>query len=159
MDTAASIVTRAFELFRSDATEPPPLTLRGANAVDSYDVPTPFDPAQDEPTDAYLEGFGFWGIGYLDARSWRHYLPRLIGYAFSFGAWTGLRALAAARRSLRARCIDGALTFSLGLTGAYLGGATGVAWGYAVTGCLRSLNAWWQFTRALRERELSSPHS
>ncbi len=83
----------------------------------------------------------------------------LIGYAFSFGAWTGLRALAAARRSLRARCIDGALTFSLGLTGAYLGGATGVAWGYAVTGCLRSLNAWWQFTRALRERELGSPHS
>lgn len=83
----------------------------------------------------------------------------LIGYGFSFGAWTGLRALAAARRSLRARCIDGALTFSLGLTGAYLGGATGVAWGYAVTGCLRSLNAWWQFTRALRERELSSPHS
>src|SRR4029078_2296325 len=86
-------------------------------------------------------------------------LIALIGYAFSFGAWTGLRALAAARRSLRARCIDGALTFSLGLTGAYLAGATGVAWGYALTGCLRSLNAWWQFTRALRERELSSPHS
>ncbi len=83
----------------------------------------------------------------------------LIGYAVSFGAWTGLRALAAARRSLRARCIDGALTFSLGLTGAYFGGATGVAWGYAVTGCLRSLNAWWQFTRALRERARSSPHS
>jgi len=86
-------------------------------------------------------------------------LISLIGYAFSFGAWTGLRALAAARRSLRARCIDGSLTFSLGLAGAYFGGATGVAWGYAVTGCLRSLNAWWQFSRALRERELSSPHS
>ena len=34
------------------------------------------------PTDAYLEGFAFWGLGYLDARSWRHYLPRLIEYAF-----------------------------------------------------------------------------
>jgi O-antigen/teichoic acid export membrane protein len=77
----------------------------------------------------------------------------LIGYALSFGAWTGLRSLAAAKRSLRARCIDGSLTFSLGLTGAYLGGATGVAWGYAVTGILRSLNAWWQFSRALGERE------
>jgi hypothetical protein len=80
--SAASIVTTAFELFRADAAAPPPLTLRGANAVDSYDEPMPFDPAADEPTDAYLEGFAFWGIGYLDARSWRHYLPRLIDYAF-----------------------------------------------------------------------------
>jgi len=81
MSTAA-IVTRGFEVFRADATAPPPLTLRGANAVDSYDEPTPFDPAEDEPTDAYLEAFAFWGLGYLDARSWRHYLPRLIDYAF-----------------------------------------------------------------------------
>jgi O-antigen/teichoic acid export membrane protein len=80
-------------------------------------------------------------------------LIALIGYAFSFGAWTGLRSLAAAKRSLRARCIDASLTFSLGLAGAYFGGAIGVAWGYAVTGVLRSLNAWWQFSRALGERE------
>jgi len=50
--------------------------------VDSYNQATPFDPTEDEPTDAYLEGFAFWGLGYLDARSWRHYLPRLIDYAF-----------------------------------------------------------------------------
>jgi len=80
-------------------------------------------------------------------------LIALIGYALSFGAWTGLRSLAAAKRSLRARCIDGALTFSLGLAGAYLGGAIGVAWGYAVTGIFRSLNAWWQLSRALGEGE------
>jgi hypothetical protein len=78
----ASIVSRAFEVFRTDAAAPPPLTLRGGNAVDSYSQPMPFDPAEDEPTDAYLEGFAFWGLGYLDARSWRHYLPRLIDYAF-----------------------------------------------------------------------------
>jgi O-antigen/teichoic acid export membrane protein len=77
----------------------------------------------------------------------------LIGYAVSFGAWTGLRSLAAAKRSLRAKCIEGSLTFSFGLAGAYFGGATGVAWAYAVTGILRSLNAWWQFSRALGERE------
>jgi hypothetical protein len=76
-----SIVTRAVEVFRADAQAPPPLTLRGANAVDSYDQPIPFNPVDDEPTDAYLEGFAFWGLGYLDARSWRHYLPRLIDYA------------------------------------------------------------------------------
>jgi len=80
--STAPLVTRAFDEFRADATVPPPLTLRGANAVDSYDRPTPFDPAEDEPTDAYLETFAFWGLGYLDARSWRHYLPRLIDYAF-----------------------------------------------------------------------------
>ena len=81
MNTAA-IVAGAFDEFRADAAVPPPLTLRGANAVDSYDLPMPFDPAEDVPTDAYLEAFAFWGLGYLDARSWRHYLPRLIDYAF-----------------------------------------------------------------------------
>ena len=80
--STASIVRRAFEVFHADAAATPPLTLRGANAVDGYDQPMPFNPAQDEPTDTYLEGFAFWGLGYLDARSWRHYLPRLIEYAF-----------------------------------------------------------------------------
>ena len=55
----------------------------------------------------------------------------LIGYASSFGASIGLHCLAAARRSLRARCIDGVLTFFFGLAGAYLAGAKGVAWGFA----------------------------
>ncbi len=73
---------RAFEAFRADAEGTPPLTLRGGNAVDGYDEAEPFDPACDEPTDAYIEGFAFWGLGYLDAQSWRHYLPRLIDYAF-----------------------------------------------------------------------------
>jgi len=77
-----AVVRRAFEVFQADTTAPPPLTLRGANAVDSYSQPMPFDPAEDDPSDAYLEGFAFWGVGYLDARSWRHYLPRLIDYAF-----------------------------------------------------------------------------
>ena len=72
----------AFEAFRPDAETVPPLTLRGGNAVDSYDDAEPFDPACDDPTDAYIEGFAFWGLGYLDAQSWRHYLPRLISYAF-----------------------------------------------------------------------------
>ena len=77
-----SIVDRAFKEFRADVLAPPPLTLRGGNAVDSYDLPMPFDPVEDQPTDVYLEKFAFWGLGYLDARSWRHYLPRLIDYAF-----------------------------------------------------------------------------
>lgn len=77
-----SVVGRAFDVFRPDVAVPPPLTLRGANAVDSYSLAMPFDPTEDNPTDEYLEGFAFWGVVYLDARSWRHYLPRLIDYAF-----------------------------------------------------------------------------
>lgn len=80
--TRDEIVRRAFEVFGPDTEAAPPLTLRGGNAVDGYDEPEPFDPGRDEPTDAYIEGFAFWGLGYLDARSWRHYLPRLIDYAF-----------------------------------------------------------------------------
>jgi hypothetical protein len=80
--THDEIVRRAFETFRADAEAMPPLTLRGGNAVDGYDEAEPFDPACDEPTDAYIEGYAFWGLGYLDAQSWRHYLPRLIDYAF-----------------------------------------------------------------------------
>ena len=73
---------RAFDAFRADAETVPPLSLRGGNSVDSYDDAEPFDLARDEPTDAYIEGFAFWGLGYLDAQSWRHYLPRLMSYAF-----------------------------------------------------------------------------
>ena len=76
-----------------------------------------------------------------------------MSYAFIFGASIGLHCLAAARRSLRTRCIDAALTFFFGLAGGYLAGAKGVAWGFAIAGSLRSVNAWWQFSRALREYE------
>jgi hypothetical protein len=72
---------KARDAFHDDLATPPPLTLRGANAVDSYDRPEPFDERLDEATDAYLEGFAFWAMPYLDARSWRHYLPRFIEYA------------------------------------------------------------------------------
>src|SRR5262245_49137767 len=80
--TRDEIVQQAFEVFRTDADAVPPLTLRGGNAVDGYDEAEPFDPARDEATDAYIEGFTFWGLAYLDAQSWRHYLPRLIDYTF-----------------------------------------------------------------------------
>lgn len=78
---AAAIVDRAFGAFAEDVAAGPPLTLRGGNDVDGYDRPQPFDGERDRPTDAYVEAFAFWGLGYLDARSWRHYLPRLIEYA------------------------------------------------------------------------------
>src|SRR5207245_8359681 len=60
--TSDEIVRSAFEAFRADAETVPPLTLRGGNAVDSYDDAEPFDPACDDPTDAYIEAFAFWGL-------------------------------------------------------------------------------------------------
>jgi hypothetical protein len=76
----AEHLQRARHAFRDDLAAPPPLTLRGANAVDGYDEPEPYDPDADAPSDEYLERFAFWAMPYLDARSWRHYLPRLIEY-------------------------------------------------------------------------------
>lgn len=78
----ADICRRAVEAFRADLQAAPLKTLRGGNAEDSYDVAPPPDPVLDEPTDEYLEAYTFWGLGFLDAASWRHYLPYLIDYAF-----------------------------------------------------------------------------
>ena len=78
----AEITRRAFAVFHEDADRPPPLTLRGGERVDGYDFPEPYDPALDEPTDEYIERFAFHAMPFLDARSWRHYLPRLIDHAF-----------------------------------------------------------------------------
>lgn len=69
--------------FQADALAVPRMTLRGGYAEDSYEVAPVPDPELDKPTDAYLETYTFWGLAYLDAASWRHYLPLLIAYAFS----------------------------------------------------------------------------
>jgi hypothetical protein len=62
--STASIVSRAFEVFHTDAATTPPLTLRGANAVDGYDQPMPFNPAEDEP-DRHVPRRVRLGGGYL----------------------------------------------------------------------------------------------
>jgi hypothetical protein len=82
MDPAEQL-QHAREAFREELAHPPALTLRGGNAVDSYDRPEPFDPAVDQPSDEYLERHASFAMPYLDAGSWRHYLPRLIEYAFA----------------------------------------------------------------------------
>lgn len=78
----SDICRRAGEAFHADALAAPRMTLRGGYAEDSYDIAPPLDPVLDEPTDAYLETYTFWGLAYLDPASWRHYLPRLIDYTF-----------------------------------------------------------------------------
>jgi hypothetical protein len=80
-ETREEITRRAFTLFRADLDAVPPMTLRDGEAVDYYNEPPPYDAAVDEPTDAYLEAYASPGLTYLDAASWRHYLPRLMDYA------------------------------------------------------------------------------
>jgi O-antigen/teichoic acid export membrane protein len=80
-------------------------------------------------------------------------LPLAIGatgHALASGPMSGLRALAAARSSLRARMFDAVFTLALGVTGAAVAGARGAAWGYAIAGCLRVPNWLWHFHEARR---------
>lgn len=75
-----TLVERVRRAFAVDARSTPPLSLRGGSAIDEYREPAPFDPALDVVSDIYLEQH-HWGVTYLDAASWRHYLPALIDYA------------------------------------------------------------------------------
>ena len=75
------LIGRAYDVFRSDVESIPETTLRGGDALDSYDEPPPYDADTDAPTDAYLETYAFNGMVFVDPASWRHYLPRLIDYA------------------------------------------------------------------------------
>lgn len=74
------LVAELFAAFAHEVAATPSVTLRGGNALDDYLQPSPFESATDSISDSYLESYP-WGIGYLDAASWRHYLPYLIEYA------------------------------------------------------------------------------
>lgn len=84
----AALLVMANAAFAKDVVSQPGITLRGGAALDGYDNPPPFDQALDEATDTYLERYSG-GLTFLDAESWRHYLPHLIGYAVRhFGQFT-----------------------------------------------------------------------
>jgi hypothetical protein len=74
------LVANLFAVFAADAKAAPSITLRGGNELDDCKTPSPFDPSIDSISDNYFERYP-WGIGYLDAASWRHYLPHLMEYA------------------------------------------------------------------------------
>jgi len=81
-------------------------------------------------------------------------LPMVLWTAFAAltnGANVGLRALAAARRSLNTRLVTASLSLGCCLSGAAVDGARGAAWGLAAAGAVSSLVWWWQFRRGLRE--------
>ena len=67
------------------------------------------------------------------------------------GATAGLRALGAARRSLRAQLVASAGYLGFGLAGAALGGAVGMSWGSTTAMWLGAGLWWWQLRAASRD--------
>ncbi|WP_329124862.1 hypothetical protein [Streptomyces sp. NBC_01465] len=81
----------------------------------------------------------------------------VAGAGLGTGAAAGLRALGAARRSLRSQLFSSACYVTGGLGGAVFAGTVGSAWGVA-TATLCGSAVWWLHLRsALRERQHSFP--
>jgi O-antigen/teichoic acid export membrane protein len=73
----------------------------------------------------------------------------MAGFGVSLGAGIGLRALAAARLSLRARIVIAPLAIVGAVVGAVAAAAEGAAWGFAVAYSIGAVVWWWYFARAL----------
>jgi hypothetical protein len=74
------LIADIFAAFSAEGTAFPPMTLRGGDALDVNKPAPPFEVLVDAISDEYLEAHP-WGSGYLDATSWRHYLPFMMEYA------------------------------------------------------------------------------
>jgi hypothetical protein len=79
------------------------------------------------------------------------YVLLTVGLTASAGPQSGLRALAAARRGLRARLIASPLMLAGALVGAVIDGAVGAAWGMAGGNWAGAAVWWWEFRLAVRE--------
>jgi len=74
------LIADIFAAFSAEGSAFPPMTLRGGDALDLDQPAPPFDVLVDAISDEYLEAHP-WGSGYLDAASWRHYVPFMMEYA------------------------------------------------------------------------------
>jgi len=77
--TSPELIKMVRDAFTDDMAVDPAVTLRGGDQLDDHRTAPPYDPVIDAVTDAYMESF-HWGVAYLDAASWRHYLPQLADY-------------------------------------------------------------------------------
>ena len=82
------LIADVFAAFSAEGTAFPPMTLRGGDALEAGKEPPPFDVLVDAISDEYLEAHP-WGSGWLDAASWRHYLPFMMEYALRHLAEAG----------------------------------------------------------------------
>jgi len=103
---------------------------------------------------ALPHGLGAW----LLPRLWRPTYPLILPMTLSImggclgaGAGTGLHALGAAKRSLRAMIIAQAFNVAGALAGAFIGGTVGTVRGLAISTWVGTFVYWWQLRAALRE--------
>lgn len=101
------------------------------------------------------------GLGHLLLGSlWKPTYPLVLPFTISImggciagGAGTGLHALGAARRSLRAMVLSATLYVACSIVGAALGGGVGTVIGTAIATWLGAVIFWWQLRTALGDRE------
>lgn len=106
------------------------------------------------------------GLGQLMLGSiWRPTYPLVLpstflvlGGCISTGAGSGLHALGAAKRSLRAMVFGSALLIVCGLAGAFLYGAAGTMWGTAIASWIGAALFWLQLRTALHEAAAAAGH-
>lgn len=99
-------------------------------------------------------GLGGWLLGPIWRQAYPVVLPQVlyvVGQAACVGAATGLHALGAARRSLRAWVLISAAFLAGSLLGAVYGGAAGTVSAAAAASWIGVLIIWWQLRAALRE--------
>jgi hypothetical protein len=77
--------------------------------------------------------------------------------SFYEGAFVGLRALGAARRSVRVSVARSVVLVVFGLAGAFVGGAAGSVWGAMVANLIATGVAWHQLQAAQRGHVLATP--
>jgi O-antigen/teichoic acid export membrane protein len=82
------------------------------------------------------------------------YTVWVIGGCLIGGATAGLRALGAARRSLRAMIIASVLFLTCSGVGTYLDGATGAVVGAAAATMAAALVWWWQLRLGIQESRI-----
>lgn len=81
----------------------------------------------------------------------------VMGASFATGAAAGLRALGAARRSLRAQLFASAGYLGGGLAGAAVAGALGTSWGSALAMWFGAAVWWLQLRAGMREHDAPAP--
>jgi O-antigen/teichoic acid export membrane protein len=107
---------------------------------------------------ALPRGLGDWVLGPIWRPTYVLVLPQIlaiVGQGFSSGASTGLGALGAARRALRAAVIGSIAFFICGVLGPLLGGAIGTMIGAAISAWVGALVLWWELRGAIREHDIA----